>query len=466
MDGLSLWLAFFAYNGLLIGLGVWARGRTTDVDSFFIAKRELGPLTAGLSYAASASSAWVLLGLSGYAFANGLDAIWILPGVWAGYAVAWLALGKRLREEAETRGHLSLVDFLVADAPRRHARWLAALAGVLIVISLTAYVATQLDGAGKTFERFLDLPYGLAVGLGAGVVLIYTVLGGFWAASVSDAVQGLIILLVTLVLPIAAVLAAGGTGSLIAELQANTPEGFLVPDGGFAGLSAIGFASGLFGTGPGALGQPHVANRIMALRSEAERKTGFWVAFGWVVVVYSLMVLAGLSARALIPTHPESETALLALTAAVLPSAFAGLALAAVLSAIMSTADSLLLASANAVERDLGLGRLWRGAELTMARASMVLVTLIATLATLFSPDAIFARALFAWGAIGAAFGPVVIARVLDWRCPPWSVGAAMASGFGLTVVLHFQPDTPGDLAERLAGWLPAFAFLLAGRRR
>ena len=447
----------------LLGIGWWARSRTSDNDSFFIGGRHLGSIVASMSYAAGSSSAWSILGVSGIAYSQGISAIWLLPGTLAGHVLAWFWLGRRLREAAHAGRWVTLNDLVVQGVAGRERRRLLSIAAAIIACSFLFYVAAQLQGAANTFAEVFGLTEVVALLLGASVVLVYTMLGGFWAVSVTDALQGILMLFAALVLPIVALDAVGGIAGLSDGLEAYASVEQLSLTGGNQGLLAAGFMLGLLSIGFGPLGQPHLLNRIMALRDRSSLETARVVALVWFVVVLGGMFIAGLCAHELLATVTvkDPERLFFQLTDQLLPPVLAGILIAAVLAAIMSTADSQLLVAASAVSHDL----LKRG-SLATSRFVVGVIGVLAVIVALVLPEAIFTRVLFAWNALGAAFGPIVIARLLHWSPPAASVGWAMSLGFGLTVVLYLAPDTPGDIAERAVPFLVAFGLLVATRNK
>jgi len=290
-------------------------------------------------------------------------------------------------------------------------------------------------------------------------------LGGFWAASVTDALQGLMMLLVALILPTAAVAAAGGPAELLSALSADVAVSPVEQP--TALLSAV-FVAGLFGIGLGYPGQPHVVNRFMALGSATAIARGRRIALAWAAVIYTGMIVLGWCGRVLLPGLADHESVLLALGAELLPAEVGGVIAGGVLAAIMSTSDSQLLVASGAVSHDLQHpGRRDRGGpSVAVDRAVVIGVGAVAVALALLVPESIFARVLFAWQVLGNAFGPLLL--VLLWRGPvaPALRLAAMASGAALTVVLSFTPDAPGDAAERLLPFFAALALALAGVQR
>jgi len=456
-----------AYKCLLIAIGVWASRRSGSEADYLIGGRMLGPWVAGLSYAATSSSAWVLLGFSGFVFVVGISALWMLPGVWGGYVLLWIIMGRSLQRESAERGHITPADYLAADAGETGKRWIGLLSAVLIVFCFVFYVAAQLQAAGTAMQTYFGLGIAEAVLLSTGVVLVYSLLGGFWAISVTDMIQGLVMACIALVAPIAAVIAAGGPEVIIAALAADH-AGHLETFGGRSGFIAGGFALGLISIGLGTAGQPQLIARVMAVRDERSRQRAFVISLGWAVMVFSGMAVLGLAGRTLaLGVGPgEHEQLLFIAIAELFPPVMAGVVLAALLSAVMSTVDSILLSSAAAISHDARVARLLPGREVLIARIVMTGLCTAAVYLTLAAPSDIFSRVLFAWNALGAAFGPIILARALGLRAPAAAVIAAMLTGFVLTVYFNQTGAGPGGLYERLIPWLPPLLILFAGRGR
>ena len=458
-----VWTTLAVYFLTLFAIGAWARRRTRDGDSYFIGGRSLGALVGSLSYAAGSSSAWTILGVSGIAFSQGISAVWLLPGTLAGHVLAWFWLGRRLNGAARENRWVTLNDLIASGVTGRQRTVLLSLAALVVAVSFTFYVAAQFQGAAATFANVMEVEEFQALLLGAGILLVYTLLGGFWAVSVTDALQAALMLFAALLLPWIALDAAGGAGGLVERLGAVASPEQLSLTGEYQGLLAAGFLLGMVSVGLGPLGQPHLLNRIMAIRDLGQLRVARVVALVWFVIVLGGMFLLGLCGHVLLVDAPvgDSERIFFALTNQLLPAVLAGVIIAAVLSAIMSTADSQLLVAASAVSHDL-----MHSTSLLVSRLVVLAVGVLAVLVAYGLPDAIFTRVLFAWNALGAAFGPAVIARLLNWPVRPGAVIAAVAAGFLLTVVLYLSPDTPGDVAERAAPFLVGVLILLLGRRR
>lgn len=453
-----------AYKIVLLGVGVWASRRVGNEGDFFLAGQGLGAWTAGLSYAASTSSAWVLLGFTGIIFTQGLVGLWLVPGIFSGYVLTWLVMGPRLNAETRERGHITVIDFLVADAGR-WARLIGFVSAVLILFCFVFYISSQFQAAGNALTEVFGISATEAILLGAAVILAYCLLGGFLAASITDALQAGVMVLACLLVPAAAIMAAGGIGSVFDQLGQVAPEGYLSLSGGAVGMAAIGAAMGLLGTGLGALGQPQLLNRIMAVRSQRERVLGASITIGWGVLIYSGLVLLALSSRAM-ALETGGESLFFAAARAFLPAAVAGVVIAAVLSAVMSTVDSLLLAAASAVSHDSGLRWGTPKRALLMGRLAMVGVAIIAVMLTLYAPKDIFTRVLFSWVALGAAFGPVILTRCLGWRVKGGAVLIAVVTGFTIAVIAYGISGPVADMVEKWGSWAAGLVILALGRDR
>jgi len=454
------------YMVALLGIGFWAASRSGSEADFFIGGRTLGPWVAGLSYAATSSSAWVLLGYTGYVYVTGLGALWMLPGVWGGYVFAWSVLGRRLRAEAAEREFVTPGDFLAGDADGAGKRGITLTVSVLIVFCFLFYIAAQFQAAGNVMQSVTGTSPEQAIMLGAAIILAYCLLGGYWAVSVTDTLQGAVMAVVAVITPISALAAVGGPAALFSTLAASTPAHYLEFSAGNAGIMLLGFALGSMAIGLGTAGQPQLLTRVMSVRDDATRRLAYAISLSWAVIVFSGMSILALAGRALALETDNPESLMFAVMMDRFPPVMAGIAIAAVLSAVMSTADSILLSAATSVSHDAGVARLIPRREVLAARLVMASVCLLAVGVTLYIPATIFERVLFAWTALGAAFGPVVVARVLNWRPRAAAVITAMLTGFALAVLFNqVWPSGPGAIWERALPWLPALLILFFGRR-
>lgn len=440
------------YKVLLLSIGAWASRRSRDGAEFYLGGRGLGPWVASISAAASSSSAWSLLGVSGAAYAGGLKAIWIFPACLGGFVLNWFVVARPMRRLSVEQGSVTLTEMLAHGATPKLGRAITISASIVVLLSLGTYVASQFQAAGKTFAETLDMDRTQAVLIGGGIVLVYTMSGGFWAASISDLIQGLVMALAAILVPLAALIEVGGPGAMLDGLRALELND---PFGGSVGWAAVGVVAGFLGIGLGYPGQPHVVNRFMAIRSEHDLKAGTWISIGWALIMYSGMLTAGWCGRVLVAELEDGEGILLRLTTDLFPPVAAGVLVAAVLSAIMSTADSQLLVCGATVAHDLP----HRDAEkrVGLDRLAVVGISIAAILAALTVDETIFNQVLFAWSALGAAFGPLVLCRVLRGPVEPRMALLAIWVGFTVTLVWYFTPSLKASLYELI----PAFSAAL-----
>jgi len=461
-------ISLIAYNVILLGIGFWASRRVNSADDFFLAGKAagggLGAWTAGLSYAASTSSAWVLLGFTGLVYTQGVVGLWLVPGIFGGYILTWFVMGPRLNAETSERGHLTIVDFMTADVTAVWKKRIGIVCAAMILFCFIFYISSQFQAAGNALTAVFGISVTAAILIGAAIIVIYCLLGGFLAASVTDAIQAIVMMLACVLVPVAAVNAAGGFGAMMDTLHNTQPASYFSLTGGAPGMIGIGLAMGLFGTGLGALGQPQLLNRIMSVRSEKERLQGATITILWGGVIYTGLICLAFSGRA---TGIETGSEAVFFTAAkeFLPAVLAGIVTAAVLSAVMSTVDSLLLAAASAVSHDIGIKYSHPKRALFFGRLAMVAVAVFAVLLTLFADETIFKRVLFSWVALGAAFGPTVLTKCLGWRVRGGPVLTAILVGFFVSVTFANVDGSIADMIEKWLSWILGLAILFMGRR-
>ncbi|MFU8821581.1 MAG: sodium:solute symporter family transporter, partial [Gammaproteobacteria bacterium] len=308
----AIFYTLVVYKVALVAIGLWATRRTRDTGDFFLGGRRLGGWVAAISASASSSSAWTLVAVSGMAYLWGWPALWLFPATLSGFLINWLWVGPRLMRASRASGAITLTEFLAGpDAARGWPRRVVVLASGIVLFSFTFYIAAQFQAAGNAFASAFELEMRTAIMIGAAVVLLYTLLGGFWAVSVTDTLQGLVMALTALVVPIAAVAAAGGPGAVLDALAAQGPSSGGPPT---AGIAAVGFVLGTLGIGLGYPGQPHVVNRFMALRDPRALRDGKIIALSWAVIIYAGMLTVGLAARALYGGQLADEQVLFEVT--------------------------------------------------------------------------------------------------------------------------------------------------------
>jgi len=457
-------ITLIVYKLVLVAIGLWASKRTNSSDQFFLGGRGLGPIVAALSYSSSAASAWVLLGLTGIAYAHGLSTIWVALGSISSMLVVWFWLAPRLMAFSNKHDHITLTEVVAHQTSGQLRRRIVWLSTLIIVASFVMYVAAQFQGAGNTFASTFNISMPKSIALGAFIIMIYTLLGGFWAVSVTDALQGSLMAIAAIVMPIAAFNAVGGLTGLVEGLAVISTPAQLSFTAANGVLFALGIIFGGLAIGFGTYGQPHLMARIMALRDAKAMRQARTITIVWYLIVFLGMWFVGLSGHVLHAGLENSEQIFFVMLDGLFPPIIGAIFLAAVLSAIMSTADSQLLSAAAAIANDLGLGAGKPETTLLISRLTIIALVAVSVVVAIFMPEKIFSRVLFAWMALGAAFGPTLFARLAGVRIKPIGVFASILTGFALTVVLSFTPNAPGDIAERLIPFAVACLVLFVSR--
>jgi sodium/proline symporter len=459
MPAAPLIASFALYLGVVAVIAWLAWRRTHGMDDFVLGGRQLGPGLAALSAGASDMSGWLLLGLPGYAYAAGMEAAWLGLGLALGTWLNWRLVAPRLRRLSEASGNaLTVPEYLHNRFGTRHSA-LALVSALVILAFFLVYTASGLVAAGKLFESVFAIPYQQAVTLGLLTILLYTVAGGFLAVSWTDALQAGLMLAALVAVPVLALL----LGDLnAAELSAGYWGLFSDASGEPLGLITIG---SLLGWGLGYLGQPHILARFKAVRHVAEIPRARRIATAWVIITLTGATLVGLAGRLWFPLDlpgGDPEKIFLLLSTELLPPLLAGLVLAAVLAAIMSTADSQLLVASSALSKDL-YGRLRPASSdarlLALGRLAVVLLGALAWWIASDRNSGVLELVAYAWAGFGASFGPVLLLSLYWARMNAAGALAGILAG-SVTVVLWRHLD--GGLFE-LYELVPGFIAGLAG---
>ena len=428
------------YLGVLLLIGWRAARRTHGGEDFHLAGRSLGAWAAGISSTASSESGWVTLGAVGMTWTHGVSGLWFAPGCLLGYLVNLYVVAPRLRKLSEDQGSLTLTDVITRRwGDPRHVLRTTSVA--IILLSMMGYVAAQMTAAGKAFSSTLGLGgqqgYLLGVLIGAVVITAVTSLGGFRGVAWTDLFQGLLVAAALLVLPAWAILKAGGFGAVVQGLGRIDPD-FLTATGGLAGPALWGFIVGELGIGLGYPGMPHVITRYMAARDQHEVRRLQLIAMLWGVAVFWGAGVIGLVGRVMFPNLADGEQTLMVMARELLHPVFAGLILAAVISAILSTVSSQLLVAASAVSYDIVEEVMGRAADdrrsLVLGRWTVAVVGVLGMLLALTEVRLVFWFVLFAWSALGASFGPLVLLSLRRRGMSRHGALAGMLTGFGVTM--------------------------------
>ena len=418
---LGVWISLSAYFLLMIGIGIYAWRKSTDSsEGYILGGRDLSPSVTALSAGASDMSGWLLLGLPGALFVSGLSQSWIGIGLTLGALLNWIIVAPRLREQTEYYDNsLTIPGFLGNRFPSQ-ARLLRMVSAVIIVAFFAVYTASGLVGGGKLFASAFGGDYMTGVLLTLGIVLVYTVIGGFLAVSLTDFVQGLIMMLALVIMPIV-ILTTGqgnGVGQAVDRLTAIDADYFSMAKG----MTLLGWISAM-AWGLGYFGQPHIIVRFMAIRSVRDVPVARNIGMGWMVISLAGAVGVGVFGRAYAErnglTVSDPETIFIILSDLLFHPLVTGFLYAALLAAIMSTVSSQLLVSSSSLTEDIYHTLLKRGASdrelVNVGRLTVLAVGLVAALIAA-DPDAqVLGLVSNAWAGFGAAFGPLVVLS-LTWK--------------------------------------------------
>jgi sodium/proline symporter len=445
-------LAIGVYFAGMLAIGYFAYKRTSDLDDYMLAGRGLKPGVAALSAGAADMSGWLLMGLPGAIYASGLIEAWIAIGLTIGAWLNWKFVAPRLRSYTEVSQNAITIPSFFEKRLKDNSHLLRIAASLVILVFFTFYVSSGMVAAGKFFESSFGWPYLAGMGTVAVITLVYTLFGGFLGATLTDVAQGLLMFAALIAVPIVAIFQTGGIGATVERMHSVNPEAlnlFANPSGASWWVAALAiFSTAAWGLGY--FGQPHIIVRFMALRTPADAKAGRRIGIGWMILTAAGAIATALIGIAYFADEPladgEQETVFLLLSQIFFHPFIAGLVLAAVLAAIMSTISSQLIVSSSALVEDLYniVGRQSTPRkEVILGRTGVLVIAVIAFLIALDRDSSILELVAFAWAGFGAAFGPLVLLS-LYWRklTAPGAlagliVGAITVFVWGKTPVLH-----------------------------
>ena len=425
------------YMLAVIGIGFfYAKRANENSDNYFLGGRSLGPWIAAMSAEASDMSGWLLMGLPGVAYWCGLaDAFWTVIGLALGTYLNWLLVSKRLRRYSVVANNSITIPDFFNNRFHDKKKIILSISALFILVFFTVYAASCFVTCGKLFSTLFGLSYRSMMITGAVFVIVYTFLGGFLAESTSDFIQGIIMIIVLIALLVVSVIVAGGSAQIIENAKAIPGffEFFGIASPSMAdGVQQVSGSTPLFGSagkygfltiistlawGLGYFGMPQVLLRFMAIRKVSELKNSRRIATVWAVISMIAAVCIGIIGRVMMPTafltSGQSENIFILLSTTLLPPLLAGLAMAGILAATMSSSDSYLLIAASAFSKNLFKGVFKKDATekqvMLVSRIVLVVIALIGVLIANDENSVIFKVVSFAWAGFGATFGPIMI---------------------------------------------------------
>lgn len=438
----GVWISLTIYFVVMLGIGVYAyRTSTESSEQYILGGRNLSPAVAALSAGASDMSGWLLLGLPGALYVSGLVEAWIGVGLFVGAFVNWIVVAPRLREQTERYDNaLTIPEFLAKRFPTQ-ASALRLVSAMIVVVFFAVYTASGLVAGGKLFSTAFDGGYQTGVWLTLGIVLAYTVIGGFLAVCLTDFVQGCIMMLALIIMPIVVLYAGDGGGFAQAGETLSGVEGFSLSWWN-EDMTLIGWLS-LMAWGLGYFGQPHIIVRFMAVRSVAEVSTARNYAMSWMAISLIGAIGVGIFGRAYVErsgiTLADPETIFILLAETLFPALITGFLFAALLAAIMSTVSSQLLVSSSSLAEDFYRLLVNKKASdrtiVTVGRIAVVAVGAVAALIAGDPDSEVLGLVSNAWAGFGSAFGPLMILALTWQRMTGIGAVAGLVTG-ALTVIV------------------------------
>ena len=464
-------IAIIAYLGIVLYIGYRCSKQNASTDDFYLGGRKLGPFVTAMSAEASDMSSWLLMGLPGVAYISGIsDAGWTAIGLAIGTYLNFLIVAKRLRRYSQVAGNSITLPQFFKNRFHDESKSLLLISAVIIVIFFIPYTASGFAACGKLFSSLFGVKYMTAMVISAVVIVGYTTLGGFLAASTTDFMQSIVMTIALIIVLVFGVSTAGGFGAVVENAKAlpgylsmtkmyNAASGEAAPYSLLTIISTLAWGLGYFG-------MPHILLRFMAIEDEEKLTMSRRIASVWVVISMAVAVFIGVIGYTMskvgaidMLTGSDSETVIVKIADllskhGILPALLAGVILAGILASTMSTADSQLLAASSAVSSDI-LDNNGKSGIFT-ARVTLVLIAIFAVILARDPGSSVFQIVSFAWAGFGAAFGPVMLFSLFWRRTNRYGALAGMICGGVMIFVWKYLVRPLGGIWN-IYELLPAF---------
>ncbi len=483
---LQILIAMVVYMAAVVFIGIFCAKRANkNSEAYFLGGRSLGPWVTAMSAEASDMSGWLLMGLPGVAYWYGLaDAAWTAIGLAVGTYLNWLIVSKRLRRYSVRANNAITLPEFFSNRFREKKPVILFISAAFILIFFTVYAASCLVTCGKLFSTLFGAPYVTMMIVGAAFVLLYTLLGGFLAESISDFMQAIVMITALTVIVIISTVKAGGLGAVIDNAQAipgfleffgmadpTMADGVqLVQDGKPVFGNAVPYGAltiaSMMAWGLGYFGMPQVLLRFMAIRKEKELTRSRRIATVWVLISLTVAVFIGIVGRQLFPvehlTKSAAENIFITLSTNFLPPLLAGFVMAGILAATISSSDSYLLIAASAFAKNIYQGIAKKNATekqvMVMSRITLLVLAAIGIVIALDENSVIFSIVSFAWAGFGATFGPLMLFSLFWKRTTRAGAVAGMIGGGGMVFLWKLVISKLGSVFA-IYELLPAFIF-------
>lgn len=461
----SILIGFIVYLLVVLGIGVYACRLNKSQADYLLGGKKLNPWVIAFSERASGESAWLLLGLPGAVIVTGLGEVWAAVGCVSGVIISWLFIAKKLRQETEKYDVLTIPEYLARKFGNEH-NSIRLIASLIIIFFFTFYVAAQFSGAGKVLNVTFGIPYFYGVVLGSSVIILYTIMGGFLAVAWTDFFQGILMLGTLVILPIAGIMELDSLSQVTVNLMKSSAAKASWLNG-LSGMEALLFVIGGLSWGLGYLGQPHLILRYMALKNDKDAKVASIIAILWAIPAFAGAFLIGVAGAGIFGcsffSDPEKLMPLLATR--LLPASIAGILISGAIAAMMSTADSQILVVTSALGEDIYHNVLKKEQD----QQKLVFISRIATLGigiaafilAITTKDLVFSMVSYAWGGLGASFGPVIVLSLYWKKLNRYGVIAGLLTGSIGTVLWKNIAALQNLLPERLAAFVLSFFIVI-----
>jgi sodium/proline symporter len=447
--------------GMLL-IGYFAYKRTSNHSDYMLGGRSLGPAVTALSAGAADMSGWLLMGLPGSMFSTGLSASWIAIGLTIGAYINWIYTAPRLRAYTEIANNSITIPSFLENRFSDKSKLLRIFSSLVILVFFTFYVSSGMVSGGVLFNSILGLDYHTGLWIVAGVVVAYTLFGGFLAVSWTDFVQGVIMVVALILVPIVAFINTGGPSEAFGTIQSIDPKLLDI----FRGTSVLGIIS-LLAWGLGYFGQPHIIVRFMAISSVKEVKNARRIGMGWMAFSVVGALLSGLIGMAYYSQNglelKDPETIFIQLGNILFHPLITGFIISAILAAVMSTISSQLLVTASSLTEDIYKSVVRKTPSektlILLGRLSVLFISVIALILAWEKNSTILDLVGYAWAGFGAAFGPVIILSLCWNRMNAWGALAGMVTG-ALTVIIWSNTGLSKVLYEIVPGFAVSMLFI------
>lgn len=466
------------YLAVVLAIGFWSSKKNKNVDDFYLGGRKLGPLVTAMSAEASDMSSWLLMGLPGLAYLCGIaEASWTAIGLIIGTYLNWLIVAKRLRKYSSKINAITVPDFF-SNRFKDDKNILACISAIVIIIFFVPYTASGFAACGKLFETLFGADYHTAMIISAVVIVGYTCLGGFLAASTTDLIQSIVMSIALVVVLGFGVYTAGGFEQVAENARAisnyismvSTTDG----NGGAVEFGAMKIISTL-AWGLGYFGMPHILLRFMAIEDSKKIKTSRRIATVWVVISMAVAIFIGVVGLAMSNVEPsmvlkDSETVVISISNllaknGVIAALAAGVIIAGILASTMSTADSQLLTAASAVSQNIVVStfkkKLTAKQNMIWARGTLLVISIIAVFFAWDKDSSVFKIVSFAWAGFGGAFGPLMLFALFWKRTTKWGALAGMVSGGVSVIAWHYLQGGIFEIYELLPAFIISSLFIV-----